>query len=244
MTDQRPIIGITTYRQAASWGAWREVPADLLPSDYALSVERAGGIPVLVPPLADRDAARAVLGRLDGLLIAGGADVNPARYGQEPDPNVVRWYDDRDASELWLLGEADALRLPVLGICRGMQLMAVAAGGSLVQHLPDVVGHDRHGGGESSYEAIPVAVDPGHRVSALLGEQITSASHHHQAVADHPGFVATARDADGVLQAMEAEGDRFEVGVQWHPETTDDVRVIEGLVDAARDSAARRRDER
>lgn len=242
MTEVRPLIGITTYRQAASWGTWREVVADLLPSDYALSVEKAGGIPVLIPPLAGRDAARVVLSRLDGLLIAGGADVNPARYGETPDPSVVRWYDDRDESELWLLAEADAVRLPVLGICRGMQLMAVAAGGRLVQHLPDVVGHDRHGGGPSSYEAMPVAVEPGHRISRLLGTEITSASHHHQAVAEHPGFVATARDADGVLQAMEAVGDRFEVGVQWHPETTDDVRVIEGLVEAARAGAARRND--
>ncbi|MBO9625988.1 MAG: gamma-glutamyl-gamma-aminobutyrate hydrolase family protein [Microbacterium sp.] len=233
MTDIRPIIGITTYRQAADWGTWRQVVADLLPSDYARSVEKAGGIPVLVPPLADREAARAVLGRLDGLLIAGGADVNPARYGQEPDATVVRWYDDRDDSELWLLAEADGLRLPVLGICRGMQLMAVAAGGTLVQHLPDVVGHDRHTGGDNAYAPIPVVVEPGHRLSGLLGDGVTSASHHHQAVAEHPGFVATARDADGVLQAMEAEGDRFEVGVQWHPETTDDVRVIEGLVEAA-----------
>ncbi len=230
----RPIIGVTTYRQEASWGTWRQVAADLLPSDYARAVERAGGIPVLVPPLADREAARAVLARLDGLLIAGGADVNPARYGQEPDPHVVRWYDDRDASELWLLAEADVLRLPVLGICRGMQLMAVAAGGSLVQHLPDVVGHDTHTGGEGSYAPIPVTIEQGHRISRLLGDGVTSASHHHQAVSEHPGFVATARDADGVLQAMEAEGDRFEVGVQWHPETTDDVRVIEGLVEAAR----------
>jgi len=241
VTEQRPIIGITTYRQDASWGTWRDVHADLLPSDYARSVEKSGGIPILVPPLADREAARGVLTRVDGLLIAGGADVNPARYGQEPDPQVVRWYDDRDDSELWLLAEADVLRLPVLGICRGMQLMAVAAGGSLVQHLPDVVGHDRHGGGENSYEAIAVEIEPGHRLSVLLGREVTSASHHHQAVAAHPGFVATARDADGVLQAMESDGDRFEVGVQWHPETTEDVRVIEGLVEAARERLAARR---
>ncbi|WEK60220.1 MAG: gamma-glutamyl-gamma-aminobutyrate hydrolase family protein [Candidatus Microbacterium colombiense] len=241
--EPRPIIGVTTYRQAADWGAWKQIDADLLPSDYARSVERAGGIPILVPPLADRAAARAVLGRLDGLLIAGGADVNPARYGQDPDPHVTRWDDDRDASELWLLAEADAVRLPVLGICRGMQIMAVASGGSLIQHLPDVVGHERHGGGESSYEALPVGIAPGNRLAEALGAQITSSSHHHQAVADHPGFVATAHDDDGVLQAMESEGERFAVGVQWHPETTDDVRVIAALVKAAGDRAARRDDE-
>lgn len=240
MSESAPVIGITTYRQPADWSSWEQVEADLLPSDYARSVERAGGVPVLVPPLGSAAAARTVLERLDGLLIAGGADVNPARYGQEPAPSVIRWYDERDASELWLLAEADSIRLPVLGICRGMQLMAVAAGGSLIQHLPDVVGHDKHSGGASSYERIPVEIAPGNRLAGLLGDAVIAASHHHQAVAEHPGFVPTARDGDGVLQAMEGTGDRFVVGVQWHPETTDDVRVIAGLVEAARERLAGR----
>jgi putative glutamine amidotransferase len=157
----RPVIGLTMYRQPASWGTWRDVDADLLPADYARSIQAAGGLPVLLPsptPEGEGDttaAAREVIARLDGLLIAGGADINPGRYGQEPGPHVVRWYDDRDAWELALLAAADAVALPVLGICRGMQLMAVAAGGSLVQHLPDVVGHDRHSGGDR-YEHVPV----------------------------------------------------------------------------------------
>lgn len=245
MTDTRhggtpPVIGITTYRQVADWGDWRHIPADLLPSDYALSVERAGGVPVLLPPVATEQAARAVLERLDGVLIAGGADINPARYGQHPDPHVTTWYDDRDAWELWLLGEADQRRLPVLGICRGMQMMAVAAGGSLVQHLPDLVGHADHGGGPASYSATAVTVDGEGRVAGLLDEKLTVPSHHHQAVDAHPGYRVVARDADGVAQAMEADGDRFAVGVQWHPETADDLGVFEGLVAAAREHAARR----
>jgi putative glutamine amidotransferase len=234
-SEPRPVIGITTYRQAADWGTWRRVEADLVPSDYARSIERAGGIPVLLPPVAAGGAATDVLARLDGILVAGGADVNPARYGQEPDPAVVRWYDDRDAWELALLAEAERIRLPLLGICRGMQLMAVAAGGSLVQHLPDVVGHDRHAGGPTSYGEAQVGVDAAGRVAELVAPQLTVPVHHHQAVADHPGYRAVAHDADGVLQAMEEEGDRFAVGVQWHPETDDDPALFEGLVAAARE---------
>jgi putative glutamine amidotransferase len=234
----RPLIGLTMYRQPASWGTWRDVDADLLPADYARAVRAAGGLPVLLPspsPDGTGDAATTapeVIARLDGLLIAGGADINPARYGQEPDPHVVRWYDDRDAWELALLAAADAVALPVLGICRGMQLMAVAAGGSLVQHLPDVVGHDRHSGGDG-YEHVPVDIAQGHRISQLLGSHVVAPCHHHQAVAQHPGYVATARDADGVLQAMEKEGEPFRVGVQWHPETSDEVGLFSGLVAAA-----------
>lgn len=217
------------------------MPADLLPSDYALSVERAGGVPVLLPPLASREAARVALSRLDGLLIAGGADINPARYGQQPDPQVTVWYDDRDASELWLLAEADEARLPVLGICRGMQMMAVAAGGTLVQHLPDVVGHAVHAGPPDGYSSTEVTVDGPGRVTELIASRLSVPSHHHQAVDAHPGFRIVARDGDGVAQAMEADGDRFAVGVQWHPETADDSGVFDGLVAAARERAARRR---
>lgn len=235
-----PVIGISTYRQLANWGDWRTQSADLVPSDYSLSIERAGGVPVLLPPLVSAESARVVLSRLDGLLITGGADINPARYGQDADPHVTSWYDDRDAGELLLLAEADRLRLPTLGICRGMQMMAVAAGGSLVQHLPDVVGHAGHGGTPDGYTSTEVTVDGGTRVSALIAEHLTVPTYHHQAVDAHPGYRIVARDPDGIAQAMEADGARFAVGVQWHPETADDPGVFEGLVAAARECAARR----
>lgn len=236
----RPVIGISTYRQTANWGDWRHIPADLLPADYANSVEKAGGVPVLLPPLASEEAARIALSRVDGLLIAGGADINPARYGQEPDPHVTFWQDDRDAWEMWLLAEADHQRLPTLGICRGMQMMAVAAGGSLVQHLPDFIGHNGHGGTEAGYSSTDVTVEESGRLAGLVAGRLTVPSHHHQAVAEHPGFRIAAQDADGVTQAIEADGDRFAVGVQWHPETADDLGVFQGLVVAARERAARR----
>jgi putative glutamine amidotransferase len=234
-----PVIGITAYRQPADWGTWREVPADLLPADYARAVERAGGAPVLLPVLATEEAAAAAVARLDGLVLAGGADLNPARYGQEPDPNVVRWDDDRDASELRVLAAADAAALPVLGVCRGMQLMAAAHGGTLVQHLPDVVGHDRHGGPPSGYGEVTVHLEAGRRIAGLLHRSFIAPCHHHQAVATHPGFVAAAHDDDGVLQAMEAEGDRFALAVQWHPEASSDAGLFEGLVAAARERVER-----
>lgn len=232
--SKAPVIGLSTYRQAADWSAWRRVEADLLPSAYARAIERAGGIPVLLPAFATAEAAASAVDRLDGLLLAGGADINPARYGQAPHESVIGWYDERDAAELWLLAAADARELPVLGICRGMQLMAVAAEGTLVQHLPDVVGHAMHAGGDGGYSAVPVSVAPGHRISELVGDAVLAPCHHHQVVATHPGYVATAHCGDGVLHAMEAPGERFALAVQWHPETTSDCGIFRGFIEACR----------
>ncbi|KHK99113.1 hypothetical protein LK09_03580 [Microbacterium mangrovi] len=240
MTGTAPLVGISMYRVPASWAMWHGVAADLLPAAYARAVERAGAVPVLLPAYADEAAARTAASRLDALIIAGGADVDPHLYGQEPDDAVAGWDEDRDRSELWLLQAAEDAAMPVLGICRGMQLMAVAAGGSLVQHLPDLVGSTRHGGGDG-YEQIPLRVEPGHRISALIEASGTVPCHHHQSVAAHPGFVATATTDDGVLHAMEAPGERFAVAVQWHPETGHDLGLFRGLADAARDRTPVRR---
>lgn len=238
--ERMPVIGVTTYHPAASWGTWRDVEADLLPAAYAQSVAAAGGVALLVPPLATPEAARAAVAAIDGLIVAGGEDVNPARYGQEPDPHVRSWSDARDASELLLLDAADAVELPVLGICRGMQVMAVHSGGTLIQHLPDAIGHAHHASSANMFADTGVTVEDSCRISALLPSTLTVSSHHHQAVAEHPGFVETARDADGVLQAMEAPGERFVVAVQWHPEQRDDAGLFAGLVQAARRRSAAR----
>lgn len=227
-----PIIGLTTYREEASWGVWNQ-PADVLPSAYAAAVEATGGIPVLLPPVGGLGAADAVVSRLDGLVISGGADVDPGRYGAEPHPRTAGWRPDRDAWESALLGAAEAIGLPVLGVCRGMQLMAVHAGGSLDQHTPDLVDHEQHSPGGAEFGAVEVTTVSGTRVSGLVGEQLRVNCHHHQSVRTHPGFTPSAHADDGTLEAMETPGDRFCVAVQWHPETAADVGLLAGLVRAA-----------
>ncbi|MDH2415741.1 gamma-glutamyl-gamma-aminobutyrate hydrolase family protein [Nocardioides sp. CER19] len=233
-----PVIGLTTYREQAAWGVWHQ-RADLLPAQYAGAVEAVGGVPLLLPPVAAADAAEAVVARLDGLVVSGGADVDPARYGAAPHPRTSAWRPDRDAWELALLDAADAAGLPVLGVCRGMQLMAVRAGGTLDQHTPDLVGHDEHSPGGDAFGTTSVATDPGSRLAALVGDKVTVACHHHQSVRDAPGFRAAATAADGTLEAMEATSERFCVAVQWHPETAADVGLLRGLVEAARAYSAR-----
>lgn len=226
-----PLIGLSTYRESARWGVWDQ-RADLLPSQYAEAVVACGGVPVLLPPQPQQHAP-AVVDRLDGLVVSGGADVDPGRYGAEPHPRTAGWRPDRDAWELALLEAAAATGLPVLGVCRGMQLMAVHAGGTLDQHTPDVVGHETHSPGGDAFGAVGVRTEAGTRLAALVGAELTVNCHHHQSVAQHPGFTAAARAGDGTLEAMEAAGDRFCVAVQWHPETAADVGLLAGLVRAA-----------
>jgi putative glutamine amidotransferase len=227
-----PVIGLTTYREWASYGVWHQ-PADLLSTEYADAVTATGGIPVLLPPIAAPGAADEVVARIDGLVISGGADVDPARYGAEPHDRTAHWRPDRDAWEDALLTAAAARDLPVLGVCRGMQLMAVHAGGTLDQHTPDLVGHDEHSPGGDVYGQVQVSTAPGTRVAGLVGARLEVSCHHHQSVHSHPGFEPAAYAADGTLEAMEAPGDRFCVAVQWHPETAADVGLLAGLVRAA-----------
>jgi putative glutamine amidotransferase len=233
-----PVIGLTTYRERAAYGVWNQ-RADLLPSEYAEAVTSAGGIPVLLPPVGEPGAADAVVARLDGLVVSGGADVEPARYGAEPHERTAGWRPDRDAWEAALLTAANARGLPVLGVCRGMQLMAVHGGGTLDQHTPDMVGHDEHSPGGDVYGSVRVKTESGTRVAGLVGETLEVSCHHHQSVRTHPGFVPAAWAADGTLEAMEAPGERFCVAVQWHPETASDVGLLAGLVRAATEAAER-----
>ncbi len=227
----RPLIGLSTYREQARWGVWDQ-PADLLPSSYAEAVARAGGVPVLLPPQAPTSAPY-VVERIDGLVVTGGADVDPARYGAEPHPRTASWRPDRDAWEVALLEAADARTLPVLGICRGMQLMAVQRGGRLDQHLPDTVGHETHSPGGDAFGDVDVHTSPDTRLRMLVGDRHNVGCHHHQSVAEHPGFAAAAWAEDGTLEAIEAPGGRFLVAVQWHPETRADAGLFAGLVAAA-----------
>jgi putative glutamine amidotransferase len=236
--DLRPVIGLTTYRERAAWGVW-DSRADVLHAEYADAVLAAGGVPVLLPPASGSDsAARSVVARIDGLIVSGGADVDPSRYGEEPHPRTASWREDRDAWEAALLAAATEIDLPTLGVCRGMQLMAVTGGGSLDQHTPDVVGHEDHSPGGPQYGATSVRTEAGSRVRSAVGDHAEVSCHHHQSVREHPGFTATAWAPDGTLEAMERPGPRFCVGIQWHPEVGRDHGLFEALVAAAQDRAS------
>lgn len=231
-----PVIGLTTYREQAAWGVW-SVTADVLHAEYADHVVRAGAAPVLLPPAtADPAAAAAVVSRLDGLVVSGGADVDPSRYGQRPHERTAGWRPDRDSWEAALLHAAYDASLPVLGVCRGMQLMAVEGGGELDQHTPDRVGHEEHSPGGDVFGLVDVTTRPGSWVAHIEGPSLQVHCHHHQSVRTHPGFTATAWAADGTVEAIEAEGDAdaFRMAVQWHPEVHRDQRLFTALVGAAR----------
>ena len=232
----RPLIGLSTYREQARWGVWDQ-RADLLPATYAASIERAGGVPVLLPPTTPyAGSARAVVARLDGLIISGGADVDPARYGEAAHPATGAPRTDRDDWELALLDAAEERALATLGVCRGMQVMAVHAGGALTQHVPDVLGSGAHAPGGDRFGAVEDRVAPASRLARLLGDLaeggLTVGCHHHQSVRTHPGFAPVAWAADGSLEAIEREGDRFLLGVQWHPEVAEDAGLFRALVQA------------
>lgn len=238
----RPIIGLSCYVEPASWGAWRDVSAALLAHGYVSHVERAGGMPLLVPPVAGRADAdwSTLVASMDGLVLVGGADIEPARYGAGPHPYVQPPRPDRDDTELGLVRAADAADLPVLGICRGMEVLAVAAGGTLEQHLPDRLGHDGHSPGPGAYGKVEVHTAARSRLRAIVGERVAVHCHHHQAIATHPGYDASAWADDGTLEAFEDPRRSFRVGVQWHPEVDDDNRLFAALVTAALVTAARR----
>lgn len=243
---QPPLIGVTSYVEPVDRGDWRGQACALVPHDYVRAVEAAGGVPVLLAPRADlTDAvARQTLARLDGLLVTGGADLDPAIYDRPPHPATGPLRPDRDHAEVLLVRAARDLRIPVLGVCRGMQVMAVQAGGALEQHLPDRVGHSGHGGhigaGSGAFGREEVALVAGTRLAALLGPRVGVPCYHHQAVTEHPGYDAAARADDGTLEAIEDPAARFCVGVQWHPEASDDPRLFRALVAAAAERADRR----
>ena len=226
----KPLIGITTYVEPASWGHW-QLEAALVPYDYVRAVERAGGRAVLVPP--DDDGSEELLDALDGLIFSGGNDLAPESYGAEADPTTTGTNPARDSGELALLTAALERDLPVLAICRGAEVLNVARGGDLVQHLPDVVGHEGHRAVVGEFSEHTVRVDPASRIESAPG---AVKSHHHQGLGRlGDGLREIAWADDGVVEAVEDPEKPFLVGVLWHPEAGEDQRLFEQLVAAARD---------
>ena len=234
----RPVIGITSYAQEAKWGVWH-LPAVLIPLAYVDAVDRAGGRAVVIPPT--EEGVEEILEALDGVIFSGGADVDPSRYGAEPHPETDTPQTRRDAGEMELLQAALERDMPVLAICRGFQLLNVARGGDLIQHLPEEVGHDVHKQVPGEFAEHPVEIKEGSRLAAIVGERSDVTSHHHQALGRvGDGLVETAWAADGTLEGIEDPSLRFAVGVQWHPEAGEDAALFEALVEQAREYRAAR----
>jgi putative glutamine amidotransferase len=235
----RPLIGITSYSEPeVRWGAWN-VPAALIPLTYVRAVEGAGGRALIVPP--SDEAIDETLDVLDGLVFSGGSDLDPELYGQDAHPETNGVREERDRGELALLVAALERDLPVLAVCRGSQVLNVARGGDLVQHLPEIVGHEQHKHTPGVFGDHEVDVRADSMVGRLLGERAPVKSHHHQGFGRvGEGLVEAAWAEDGTLEAVEDPSQRFTVGVLWHPEAGEDAALFRALVEEARAYRAER----
>jgi putative glutamine amidotransferase len=227
----KPVVGITTYLTPARFGVW-ELESALIPADYVRAVERAGGRALLVPP--SEDGVEETLDALDGLIFSGGSDLDPQTYGQEAHPETTGVVEERDRGELALLEAALARDMPVLAVCRGSQVLNVALGGDLVQHLPEVVGDEKHKHTPGEFADHDVELEPESRIASLLGDRAPVKSHHHQGFGRlGSGLREAGRAEDGTLEAIEDPSKRFALGVLWHPEAGEDLRLFEALVEEA-----------
>ncbi|MEW6637416.1 MAG: gamma-glutamyl-gamma-aminobutyrate hydrolase family protein [Actinomycetota bacterium] len=231
---RRPNIGVTAATETVSYGVWRGVPAIISPARYVQAVQRAGGRPILLPPDPDdAEDPREVLALIDALILTGGAgDLDPALYGEEPHPETGPVQEERDAYELALARAAIERRMPVLGICRGMQVLNVAYGGRLEQHLPDVLGHEEHRHTPGTFADHEVSLVPGSLAARAAGSELTPVkSHHHQGIGEvGEGLVVTGKAEDGTIEAIEDPSCPFVLGVLWHPEEDENSRIIKTLV--------------
>jgi|SRR5579884_296672 len=239
MSDPRPVIGIVTALEQARYGVWDSLCA-LSPFAYVQAVQAAGGLAVMIPPDAELAAdPDEMLDRIDGLMLAGGADIDPGAYGAVPHPETRGTVPARDQVELGLARRAIERDMPLLGICRGMQLLNVACGGTLIQHLPDQVGHGEHRRNPGTFDGSEhdVRLDAGSLAARATGEELhVTKSHHHQGVnALGEGLVVTGRSVlDDLPEAIEAPACGYVLGVQWHPEADPESQVVASLVEEAR----------
>jgi putative glutamine amidotransferase len=224
----RPLVGITTYLEAARWSVWvRE--AAVSPQAYATAVEKAGGAPILLPPTSPSSVADYVRG-LDGLVLAGGVEISPTLYGEAPDERVDEPQAHRDRFEMALARAAVEADLPVLAISRGMHVLNVSQGGTLIPWLPEVVAHDRH---ETAKHQLTVGISS--KVGKAIGDHAEVTGAHRQGLRRlGAGVQAVAWADDQIVEAIELPGHRFAVGVQWHPERGTDNSLFEALMEAAR----------
>jgi putative glutamine amidotransferase len=229
----RPLIGITGELEAARWRNWiRE--AVVSPVSYTRAVERAGGTPVVLPPVPS-SSIPTLIARLDGLLVAGGRDVDPSLYDEAPHDQTDQPDHRRDRFELLIIRAAIDADLPFLAICRGLQVLNVARGGTLIQHLPDRLGNESHRPDPVKITTHDVQISPGSKLGGLLGVSSAVPTAHHQAINRlGAGLTTVAWTEDKVIEAVELQGHRFGIGVQWHPEEGDDARIFEALVEAAK----------
>ncbi|HTX27686.1 MAG TPA: gamma-glutamyl-gamma-aminobutyrate hydrolase family protein [Streptosporangiaceae bacterium] len=229
----RPLIGITGELEAARWRNWiRE--AVISPVSYTRAVERAGGTPVVLPPVP-ASSVPTLIARLDGLLVAGGRDVDPSLYDEAPHDQTDQPDHRRDRFELIMIRAAIDADLPFLAICRGMQVLNVARGGTLIQHLPDRLGNESHRPDPVRITTHDVQISPGSKLGGLLGVSSAVPTAHHQAINRlGAGLTTVAWTEDKTIEAVELQDHRFGIGVQWHPEEGDDARIFEALVEAAK----------
>jgi len=230
--EPRPLIGITSHLEPARWGDWvRE--AVVSPASYARAVHRAGGLPVVLPPIPGNGVADLV-GRLSGLVLSAGGDVDPQLYGAEPDERSGEPDLRRDRFELSVIRAAVEVGLPFLAICRGMQVLNVALGGTLIQHVPELVGHNKHAPGPGQAGTHSVRISGDGKLGNILGTTASVSASHHQAVQRlGRGLVAVAWADDQIVEAVELRKHPFGIGVQWRPEDGDDRRLFEALIGAA-----------
>lgn len=225
-----PVIGVTTSVNVRDYET-PEQAVVMVPANYPQAIRRAGGIPIL---LTEGDDVETLLGRLDGIIIAGGRDVDPARYGEEPHERTDNLRPEQDTWESALIATAIERDLPLLCVCRGHQLLAIERGGRLHQHLPETPGYEKHGATGGEWSNHVVEIDPNSRLGSILGTNVIGNSGHHQGVADAGDLTIVGRTEDGLIEAVELPGASFLLSMQWHPEMLNQTKVFDALIEAAR----------
>ena len=227
----KPIIGITCCMREARYSDFVRHAA-ILPSAYISMVDKVGGVPMIIPPAGDMTM---LLDSIDGLIVSGGPDISPANYNEEPGPMTTEFYPEQDYSEMGLIERALERDMPLLGICRGMQILSVAHGGRMHQHLDTTPGHEGHGGFFGKSTEHGVVVERGSQLASIMGDSFTVNSLHHQGVSDAGSLEVSARaEHDGLIEGVERKDKKFCLGVQWHPERKGHDLLFSALIQAAR----------